>query len=387
MAVTKRSRTIEGRKKTVYEAEAYVRGVRIAIKTFDTQAAAYAWIEKEKQKVNSGNEDTGYQDMTFLEVVERYSAEALPLLRKSTQQAVGTRIKYLTGAPVAHVPMRTFSDRHIDQWIAWMHKHPTAKSPHRKSFGHELRLMKIVLNWYRSELNYRFQVPVTKRHGKKVSIPGKEPVRMDRFLRKEDLPAWLNALAEHSMPVYWDLAKFMLLTGVRLGEACGLCWDVVDFERRCIKIVRTVAWDLNSKEPYLVENTKTAESVRVIGLPEDLVLLLKKRKLQSGITALVFANRDGGYLRQTKIYDVFKTAFKRSGLQRSGTKVTRHTWATLGLVANDGNIAAIQANMGHTSRTTTERYAKPVRYLYGSAVEKTAEYMALPQNPGENPGC
>ncbi len=207
---------------------------------------------------------------------------------------------------------------------------------------------------------------------------------VERFLKKEDLPLWLGALAEHPVPVYLDLAKLMLLTGVRLGEACGLCWDAVDFTNKCIRIVRTVSWDVSSKRPYLVEATKTAESVRVIGMPEDLVTLLKKRKLQSGTTALVFANRDGGLLRQTKIYDIFTKAFKRAGLQKSGTKVTRHTWATLGLLANGGNIAAIQANMGHTNRQTTERYAKAVGYLYNSAVEKTAEYMDLPNDHVEN---
>jgi integrase len=117
----------------------------------------------------------------------------------------------------------------------------------------------------------------------------------------------------------------------------------VDLDNRCISILRTVRWDLNSKAPNLEEVAKNEESIRVVGLPQELVLQLKKKKLESKPKSPVFCNRDGGFLRQTKIYDIFTKGFKDSGLEWSGSRITRHTWATLSLVANDGNITAIQA--------------------------------------------
>ena len=81
---------------------------------------------------------------------------------------------------------------------------------------------------------------------------------------------------------------------------------------------------------------------------------------------------------------MFTKAFKASGLDWSGSRITRHTWATLSLVANNGNIAAVQANMGHRNRRTTEKYAKAVRHMFDGVVDKTAEYLGLEDNDVTN---
>ena len=43
--------------------------------------------------------------------------------------------------------------------------------------------------------------------------------------------------------VFWRLASFMVLTGVRVGEACGLKWDAIDLDKGLVNIFRVVGWD------------------------------------------------------------------------------------------------------------------------------------------------
>ncbi|MFK7822649.1 MAG: tyrosine-type recombinase/integrase [Oligoflexales bacterium] len=380
MGVAKRSRKAKGKKTVFYQAEIYVNGLRLDSKCFETKAEAYLWHEERKKELEKGVKSNHILDLTFSDCVKKYQLEALPQLRKSSQQSMSVRFKYFFDSPISSIAMTKFGVAHIDEWMKWLHKHPTASNPNRKSFQHELRALSIVLNWYRNEIDYKFVVPILKKHRKACSLPGATQRRPDYYVRKEDLPRWLGDLKKHEYPVYYDLALFLILTGLRLGEACGLHWDAVDLEGCFISVIRTLAWDLNSKEPYLQQVAKTEQSIRVVSIPQELVELLTRRRANhSAKTSLVFYNRDGNFLRQTKIYDVFTRSFKRSGLDWTGARITRNTWATLGLIANQGNISAIQANMGHKNRKTTERYARPVQHMFDGVVDKTASYINLPR--------
>ena len=51
-------------------------------------------------------------------------------------------------------------------------------------------------------------------------------------MRPEEVKLWIEELKKNSNQVYWRLAKFMLLTGARVGEACGLMWSELDFDNK-----------------------------------------------------------------------------------------------------------------------------------------------------------
>ena len=65
--------------------------------------------------------------------------------------------------------------------------------------------------------------------------------RPDYYAKPEELRAFIKWLKEHrSNPVYWRLALFMILTGARVSEACGMCWDSVDLERGQARVIRRI---------------------------------------------------------------------------------------------------------------------------------------------------
>ena len=67
---------------------------------------------------------------------------------------------------------------------------------------------------------------------------------------------------------YRPLWYFYLLTGVRRGEALGVQWRDIDWDRGTVYICRTIHTDQGLSQP------KTRSSTRVIDLPPDLLTLL-----------------------------------------------------------------------------------------------------------------
>ena len=133
----------------------------------------------------------------------------------------------------------------------------------------------MILNWYRNYLDPSFVVPVVKRHRERVFFKPVSARRPDYFMKPEEIIAWTQWLKTHrSDPVYWQLAMFLVITRVRVSEACGLCWDAVDLDARVARISKSVMGDHWTRNPTLVETTKTEESSRMIPLAGELVELL-----------------------------------------------------------------------------------------------------------------
>ena len=105
-------------------------------------------------------------------------------------------------------------------------------------------------------------------------------------------------------------------------------------------------------------------------------------RLRSGGSDLVFHNRDVNFLRDVRIREVFRWAFKKVGLAKSGTRVTRHTWGTLSLLANRSDYSPVQRTMGHKHRSTTEIYGRPLEGVQGEAVNLTASLMGIGRSAG-----
>ncbi len=171
---------------------------------------------------------------------------------------------------------------------------------------------------------------------------------------------------------------FMILTGCRVGEACGLCWDAVDIRFKLARIVCSISWDHYTREPRLLDSVKSADSVRLLPLASELVELLQSMAGEGdSAKGLVFRNSRGQPLRYNAIQSAFNAGFMALGLPWRSTHICRHTHATMMMLATNGNLSAVQASLGHRSRSVTERYAKAVAALDASGAEKTALMIGL----------
>ena len=372
MGIVKIKYQKKNKQKVIYYcAEIYVKGVRVSRKTFSTRREAVLWHERERQRLTLS--PTALSDeMRFRDCLNKFWEDVQDRTLKSTHQSYEFRLKnYLCIGPLGDMKMSEIKGLHIVEWIQWLKQQPTSKNKRRKSFVKELGLLKNVLNWYKNFLNEDFNVPVTKKHKQMCVFKPNIPRRPDYFIKPKDAKKWVEWLKEHrSNPVYWRLASFMLLTGARVGEACGMKWEAIDLEQRIARVMRRVRWDQYSKFPFLEDITKTSQSARLLVLPQKLQDILLQMKKES-VNDLVFTDNQGKLLKYNAVQSSFNHGFMALELPWRSTHICRHTFATIALMETK-NLSAVQASLGHTQQRMTQRYAKAVALLSSDIGEKTA---------------
>ena len=378
MAIIKRKYRTKKQQKPIiyYQAEVFIKGVRVTVKNFSTKREAVLWHEEEKESLTFNPSKLNGQ-LLFKNCVDKYWQDIQTRMLQSTVQSYKSRLTYLYSGPLAKVKMSEFKGVKVVEWINWLKQHPTAKNKGRKSFVKDLNFLKAILNWYKDFLNEDFNVPVTKKHREMCFFKPNAPRRPDYYIQPENAEKWVEWLKEHrSNPVYWRLAVFMLSTGARVSEACGLKWEEIDLEKGIARIIRRVRWDHFTRRPFLENVTKTACSARLLMLPEKLKNILSKVKKET-TSDLVFTDVKGDLLKYNAVQSSFNAGFIALKLPWRSTHICRHTYATIALMTTK-NISAVQASLGHTEIRMTQKYAKTVALLNHEVGEKT--FSALFKN-------
>lgn len=124
-----------------------------------------------------------------------------------------------------------------------------------------------------------------------------------RALTTDEVQRWLALLDGNEFAVSKDLpdlARFLLGTGVRIGEAMGVTWADVDLSARVVHIRRTI---VRVKGIGLVaKSTKSRSGLRVLRIPTWLADVLTKR-LPAGVSGdvSVFPDTLGGWRDRNNI--------------------------------------------------------------------------------------
>ena len=106
----------------------------------------------------------------------------------------------------------------------------------------------------------------------KCPLPKSEKPELNHF-DNEDLTAFLDAIKGH---VHEQLYKLALFTGIRENEACGLCWDCVDFRNNKLHIKRQL-WRNRETGVYSLVKPKDDE-VRTLIMPPSVVQILREQQ-------------------------------------------------------------------------------------------------------------
>lgn len=118
--------------------------------------------------------------------------------------------------------------------------------------------------------------------------------------------------------VYGALYRFLILTGVRIGEARALRWCDVDFEHLCISIEHTMYHN------QLLE-AKTGNSRRVIPMSAAVVKLLGGLDRRSDF---VFARANGSAIDYRAALRDWHCLCDELCIERCGFHALRHTYAS-----------------------------------------------------------
>lgn len=197
--------------------------------------------------------------------------------------------------------------------------------------------------------------------------------------------------------VFYNIALFC---GLRKGEILALHWDDIDFDNKVMHITKSVG---KTADGIALKLPKTKTSIRDVGLEDELVLLLKRYKIEYQTYRLqfgtawkgngnLFIQDDGKLMGYSTPYQYFKKLIKRHNeriqkLEHLSEKEKkeqllpiiplhglRHSCATL-LNYLSVDIITISEILGHAQASTTmDVYAHAFGELNRVASNKLGEW-------------
>lgn len=159
-----------------------------------------------------------------------------------------------------------------------------------------------------------------------------------------------------------ELVSFLMATGLRIGEACGLAWTAVDLDAGTID-VRAAVVRVKGRG-LVVKKTKTDTGARTLVLPEWCVAMLRDRIDRTrpvDRSSPVFPAPLGGWRDPSNTQADLRDAFTAAGFDWVTSHVFRKTVATLMDHAGlSSRAAADQLGHANTSMTTDVYFGRKV---------------------------
>lgn len=192
-----------------------------------------------------------------------------------------------------------------------------------------------------------------------VSLRAVNEKEVFSFAEAREFLAKLDTIALDNLPKKIAL-KFMLLTGVRNGEMCGLKWSDIDFKKKVAHIRRNRMYShkfgIYEKEP------KTKKSQRDVPLPDALIADLKLYMDWFRLADKEFDEHLEQYYLIVNDYREpihphgighFLTKFEdKHGFRHVTCHGLRHTYCSL-LLAQNVPIQTVSKYLGHSDSTVT----------------------------------
>lgn len=218
---------------------------------------------------------------------------------------------------------------------------------------------------------------------KEIAQNGGKNNGVRRALTIEEQRAFMDYMANH--PVYyhwWPMFTILLGTGCRIGEAVGLRWEDVDFDKREISINHTLVYYKHADDEtsaLRVSTPKTEAGTRTIPMLDvvfDAFQMLYEEQKETGFNESVIDGMSGfvfcDRFRNVPNPSAVNRAIKRIVSSYNNEEILeaakqkrdplilpefschqlRHTFCTR-LCENETNLKVIQSVMGHRDIATT----------------------------------
>ena len=220
-----------------------------------------------------------------------------------------------------------------------------------------------------------------------------------KALSRDAQRIFLDFIRSHEVYSHWyPLIDVLMNTGMRIGEACGLTWDNIDFKNDLIRVDHTlIYYSREGKATYSINTPKTESGNRVIPMLSDVKEVLLNLKdyqernqlscidIVDGISGFVFINRDLKVLNngavnkglRRMIRDCNDEILLRDDVSKDTVLIPmfschnlRHSFAT-NIVEAGVDIKTCQSILGHADITTTYNiYVDVTKEMISESVKK-----------------
>lgn len=310
--------------------------------TRSTRKEAVKILEEKIRKICEYSPD---QEITFSDLVERYRKYQSETVKASTFKRnywQAETLKKIIGDDtlVNKINAGFITDRMME----------TGKEG--GTLNEHMTRLKAILRWgyrqdYIKDISYLDKIERFKEPSKRQKVE-------DKYLEASEAEQLINGIKINK---WKDLTRFLILSGLRFGEAAALCVSDIDFKAREIHVRKT--YDYRND---VVTSPKTQTSIRDVYMQDDLYKMcveLRSKALSRNINVidpLLFCDDQGNHIT----FFAYDKYLRENSAKIIGRKITphtlRHTHASL-MFEQGVDIESISRRLGHAdSRVTKEIY-------------------------------
>lgn len=199
-----------------------------------------------------------------------------------------------------------------------------------------------------------------------------DPAVKERFLSQGEASELIRIVKSSRNPMLFPIVGFLLMTGARRSEALLAKWEHIDIER----------------ETWLIPLSKSGKQRHIPLSAGALSFLAEARKVSSyyplaRTSPYVFPNKKtGGPF--SNIFNSWDTARKNAGLKDVRMHDLRHSFASA-LVNNGLSIYDVKELLGHSSVSTTQRYAHLSQERLNKAAKTVSDHFNVAPESSKKP--
>lgn len=318
---------------------------------------------KIKEKLSAAPKEAG--KLTLKDLITEYRKDQLNTVKLSTYRRNFHTCNTFMDVFGEDTLVERFNAKFIRESLLATNKEPG-------TLNEALTRLKSLLRWgYKNELVK--DISYIDRLEPFKDKPHKEKIE-DKYLESAEVKELLGRM---KVEKWRDFTEFLVLSGLRPGEAIALERSDVDLKRRIISVTKT--YDSNNQ---VATSPKTRCSIREIYIQDELLSLCKKIKSNNSKEYVIygpnlFFHDRGEYLQ----YYAYRKYLKENALQLTGKIITphalRHTHASL-LMEQGMDVDSISRRLGHeNSKITKEIYLHVTKKLKEKDFEKISSIKIL----------
>lgn len=312
-----------------------------------------------RDKINTAQALTDYSKLTLSQLIDKYLAYQQENVKKSTysrNKGVCKRFKEIFGKDIL---VANISAGYIKDCL-------TSTKRANSTKNEWLKRIKALLRWgydndYIDDVSYLSKLKPYEDNEKKIRI-------QDKYLETEEITKLLESMKKTKCTTWIDLTDFLILSGMRIGEAIAL--QKSDVGKEYIYITKTYDF----RNDILSDTPKNEPSVRDVFIQEELKEVIKRIRMHNRMrkvsSTYFFCNDDGNHIK----YDNYRAFLRRHSQKVLGRKITphalRHTHASL-LFTKGMTLDEVARRLGHAdSEVTREVYIHIMKELLQKDNEK-----------------
>lgn len=312
----------------------------------DSPTARKNGLKALQSKIDALTGKYASDNITYNRLLELYLADHIDKVKASTYRRDSTYLHRMAEIIPGDSVINNLTTPYLNELMKKSGKKPITLNSY-------IKCLKPMLKWGYTNGLHTNQILIASLTSYKLDTSQKERIA-DKYLTSEEISLILAQMVDSEKWMQYYMTKFLILSGLRIGEAMALTDD--DIKDGNIIVNKT--YDVLNNT---ITSPKTLSSNRSVFIQKELAELIKHYKIYrneyrylKGIESnLFFSDQAGEYFRYTTYYQYLRDASERSIGRRITPHALRHTHASL-LFEQGIPLDVVSRRLGHESSEVTK---------------------------------